>query len=612
MHQLLTLPHHDGSSLYVEPEKPALGEPVALRLRVPADYPLTSAHVRIVRDGEPQFVPAREVHGPGRDRWFEATVIVANPLLHYRWIIGSGPTGYTWLNAAGLHARDVTDAGDFRISTYPSAAPWSENAVVYQIFPDRFARAELETTRVPGWAIPAQWDAPVLLGPREVGRQLYGGNLDGIIEHLDHIVALGATVVYLTPIFPAISNHRYDASTFDRVDPILGGDAALERLASACHARGLRLIGDFTTNHTGVEHEWFVRASTDPSSIERRFYIWSEHAPGGVVCWLDVASLPKLNYDSPELFERLFGEEGPVRKWLRPPYNLDGWRVDVANMTGRYLDTDHYREVACAMRHAVAAENPDALLVAEHCHDLLGDLDGDGWQGAMNYAGVTRPLWTWLRDPAEAPTFLGVPLTVPRLAAQDVVQTMRDFNAEIPWQVLTRSFNLTGSHDTMRVATLTGGDHGLIEAAAVMIFTLPGIPMVTYGDEIGMEGEYGEDGRRPMPWGAPDQWDTATLRTYQELAHLRTSSAALIRGGLRWVWAEGDTLGYLRETDGECLLVAVARRGGQEVLIPAHLLPEGSGCLLFGAGLAMDATEVALAYRPQKPGAAIWKWEVSR
>ena len=118
----------------------------------------------------------------------------------------------------------------------------------------------------PAWAIPQSWDDPVIGRGPETPYQLYGGDLDGIIEHLDHIASLGVNTIYLTPVFPAQSNHRYDAWSFDRVDPVLGGDEALVRLTAAAHARGMRVMGDFTTNHCGDAHEWFRTAIADRSA----------------------------------------------------------------------------------------------------------------------------------------------------------------------------------------------------------------------------------------------------------------------------------------------------------------------------------------------------------
>ncbi|HEX2706054.1 MAG TPA: glycoside hydrolase family 13 protein, partial [Candidatus Lustribacter sp.] len=540
---LLAGPHHDGSALYVSNLAPALGEVVRVRLRVPHDHAPSAVHVRLVVDGEQKFVEARVEHADEIETWWIADLTCHNPVTGYRFLLDGGRAGYAWLNGAGLHRRDVPDASDFRLVAHSDPPPrWARDAVVYQIFPDRFARSAAADSRAaPGWALPAPWDEPVdgRMGP--ASRQLYGGDLDGVGERLDYLVDLGVTVIYLTPFFPAHSNHRYDATTFAAVDPLLGGDEALRRLTDAAHARGIRVMGDFTTNHTGSAHEWFLAARADPRAPERDFYFWEGQE---YVAWLGVKSLPKLNYDSVTLRERLFDDpQGVVRKWLGPDGGLDGWRVDVANMTGRYGAQDHNHEVAALMRDAMVSHAPGSLLVGEHVHDFSVDVPGTGWHGVMNYAGFTKPVWTWLSDPVTAPDFLGSPVIVPRLGGVETVETIRDFTSRVSWQAVTHSFNLVGSHDTTRIRTLVGADPRLVDVAAGLLLTMPGIPMITYGDEIGMAGEWGEDGRRPMPW-EPQDWDARLREVYRSLIGLRRSSAALRHGGLRWVYADHDAIVY--------------------------------------------------------------------
>jgi alpha-glucosidase len=437
---------------------------------------------------------------------------------------------------------------------------------------------------------------------------LYGGDLAGIAEHLDHIADLGVNVVYLTPVFPGRSNHRYDASTFDAVDPVLGGDEALADLVEAIHARGLRILGDFTTNHTGVGHDWFVRAQADPESEERGYYFFDgqEYA-----AWLGVKSLPKLNYDSEALAHRVFDDpDGVVKKWLTGPNGLDGWRVDVANMTGRHGVQDRNAEIARRMRAAMAQVNPDTLVVGEHCHDFSLDAMGDGWHGVMNYAGFTRPLWTWLRHPGHAPDFLGLPVIVPRLSGRAVMETMREFAAIIPWSTLTHSFNLVGSHDTTRVRSLVGDDAGQVDVAAGLLLTMPGIPMITYGDEIGMLGEFGEDGRRPMPWDAPREaplWDERIHDVYRGLIAARTESVALRAGGLRWVYADDDVLIYLREHPEQTALVHIARLAHDPIRLPlAALAGIEGGRAAYGSLVRIEGDEVVLAASGPEVGVTTW------
>lgn len=622
----LDRPHHDGSALYVSTETPRLGDRVTVWLRVPAgathpgQAPYAAAYVRLLHDGEPRFVAAvRDVERSSeRETWWRAELECRNRVTSYRWLLSGGPVGWLWVNGAGVHYRDVPDGANFRIVAADSPLPeWHLDAVVYQIFPDRFARSAAADQRpTPGWAVPAAWTDPVeIRSPSAGSRQFFGGDLDGITEHLDHIAALGFDVVYLTPFFPGRSNHRYDAHTFDEVDPVLGGDEALRRLTDAAHARGIRVLGDFTSNHTGVTHEWFVAARADEQAPERAFYFFD--ADGRYAAWLDVPTLPKLDHGSPELRRRLFDDpRGVVKRWLGPDGGLDGWRIDVANMTGRHRGDDLYHEVARELRAASVAANPQALIVAEHCHDTSTDLTGDGWHGVMNYAGFTRPVWTWLTsaDNPDAPSdFLGQPVRVPRLPGELVADAMLDFTSRIPWSSLVRSFTLLGSHDTSRIRTLVGGDPALVQVAAGLLFTMPGTPMVTYGDEVGMPGRFGEDGRRPMPWPAGDGthgdgWDEGLLTAYGELVALRRGSVALRRGGLRWVYAAADALVYLREAQGEAALVHVARRGHGPVSIDVSDLPGiADSRVVKGGGGVLEAFTLTLTAAGPTVGIRIWQ-----
>lgn len=608
---LLDLPHHDGSNRYVSQPYPRLGDTVDLLVRVPHAADIASVHVRTTPDAEPAFVVARVVQVTDVDTWWQASIAIHNPVTNYRFLLQGGPQAYQWLNGTGLHDRDVPDAADFRLTTFGEPPAWSRDAVVYQIFLDRFARsAAADERETPEWAIPAAWAEPVARTGPGVGRQLYGGDLDGVAEHLDHITELGADVIYLTPFFPGRSNHRYDATTFTSVDPVLGGDAALERLVDQAHQAGMRVLGDFTTNHTGVGHEWFAAARAHPEAPERAFYFFDgeEYA-----AWLGVPSLPKLNYDSPVLYQRIFDDpDGAVRRFLSGPHALDGWRVDVANMTGRHGAADHNADVARAMRLAVEDVRADGLLIGEHCHDFTHDAMGDGWHGVMNYSGFTRPVWTWLRHPGHAPKFLGSPLMVPRLPGGAVMETMREFAALVPWSTFCHSFTLVGSHDTTRVRSLVGDDPRQVDVAAGLLFSMPGIPMVTYGDEIGMLGNFGEDGRRPMPWGHdPDTWDARTFEVYKQLIAVRKNAIALREGGLRWVYAGDDALVFLREHADQVALVHVARLAHEPIRLPRRSLAGSEAAhAAYGGELATVGDDVVL--KTDGPTVGIWTWRPSR
>jgi alpha-glucosidase len=451
------------------------------------------------------------------------------------------------------------------------------DAIVHQVFPDRFARSPgAGERRVPDWAEPSRWTDPIQRRRGSFGAQLYGGDLDGIVAHLDHLARLRADVLYLTPVFPAGSVHRYDATTFERIDPLLGGDEALARLVSAAHARGIRVVGDLTTNHTGSGHEWFTRAQSDPTSPEASYYYFTDH-PADYVGWLGHPTLPKLDWRSEALRDRfLRGPDSVVGRWLRPPADLDGWRIDVANMTGRYRDVDLAHSVAREIRATMAAVRPDGWLVAEHFHDAGPDLAGDGWHGAMNYAWFTRPVWSWLADHRPGALvgghFLGVPTGygVPKLAGPAVVQAMREAAARMPWRSLVAGMNSLDTHDTARFMTVVGEDPDRYEAGLGLLFTLPGAPMVFAGAETGMGGGLGELSRSPIPWDRPGAWDGRVLTLHQKLAELRRGSVALRRGSLRWLAVGNDALAFERESpDGsQRVLVQVARGPHEPISLP--------------------------------------------
>jgi alpha-glucosidase len=567
MRHLHELPHHDGSVTYVPMQEPRLGDVVPVLVRVPTSFGAQGVWLRSVRDGEPLIAEARVDRRDAHAVWWRADLLVGNPTTSYRFLVQSSDGTIGWLNGTGLHARDVTDACDFRVIADPTSPDWPADSVVYQVFPDRFARSAAYDTRdTPDWAVRCRWDDDVEHQGPLVQRQWFGGDLPGIAEHLDHLAALSADVLYLTPIWPGASNHRYDARTFDHVDPVLGGDAGLELLTRAAHERGIRVLGDLTTNHVGATHEWFIAARADAGSVEASYFHFAEH-PDEYTSWLDVPTLPKLDHRNPALRQRLYGSpQSIVARWLRPPYSLDGWRIDVANMTGRHADVDLAHEVARTVRTTMSEAAPRAWLLAEHGHDASGDLMGHGWDGTMAYAAFTRPVWTWLNTPGHGRTYLGVPIEVPTLGGEATAATMREFTASAPWRARERSVNQLGSHDTPRVRTVLGREKQLV--AAAMLATTPGVPMVFAGDEIGLEALDGEHARTPFPWQRRERWDATTFAAYQRLLALRRTHVALRRGGLRWLSITADALTFVRDHAQGSVVVHVARADHEPVSVP--------------------------------------------
>ncbi|MDO8361460.1 MAG: glycoside hydrolase family 13 protein [Actinomycetota bacterium] len=601
----LLAPHHDGSERYVADRAPAIGATVAVFVRVPHAAHAERVFLRSIIDGEPRWAQAVVDRADARETWWRADLTIANPVNRYRFLLEGGAAPYRWVNAAGVIHRDTTDANDFWLTTFDPPPAWLEEAVVYQVFPDRFAPSAMPH-HWPDWAVRSEWADPVAPDWPTSTRQLFGGDLVGLREHLDHITGLGANAIYLTPFFTAESAHRYNANTFDHVDPMLGGDAAMVQLMDAAHRAGVRVIGDLTTNHTGNHHDWFRTAQRDRGSTEAGFYFFEGDDPDDYVGWFGVKTLPKLDHRAAALAERMLVGPGSITgKWLSPPYELDGWRIDVANMTGRYRDIDTNHAVARAMRATMADVRPDGWLVAEHCYDASSDLVGDGWHGTMNYSGFARPVWSWLSEPEPRIGLMGFPSPPPRIGGTDMAGTMTDFMAALPWRSNTASMTLLGSHDTARWRSVAG-DPGRQMAGLGLLMAFPGVPTVYYGDEVGVTGINSDLGRAPMPWN-PTQWDQRTLAGYRSLIGVRRGSSALQRGGLRWVHTGDDCVALLRESADETVLVQVSRAAHEPITLDAQALGLHSPAATLHGDRALEPTNGSVTLTGDGPAVHIWR-----
>ncbi len=552
-------PHHDGSDLYVSNSAPAIGDSVTLKVRVPNDYCFEKAMLRFYHDGEPRIFEMKLSSKNEVESWYQVKVEILNLQNSYRFaFIGHGK--YEWLNARGLFDHDVHSNNDFQIVAIPGNPEWIKSSVFYQIFPDRFARSG-KVNITPDWAYPREWNLLPRGRGKFTGQELYGGDLYGVQEHLDHVTELGANGIYFTPIFPSQSNHRYDATSFDHVDPILGGDKAFQSLIKVAKKNGIRILGDLTSNHCGAGHNWLAKAKKDKKSKERTYFFWDKSIKWGYVGWYGLESLPKLNYASKALRKAVYeGNNSIVKKWISPKFGMAGWRIDVGNMTGVQGAENHHVEVMQGIRQAMQEVNPDTWLVAENGDFIASDLNGLGWQGAMNYQGFMRPFWNWInRNPEITGGFQGLPFAMPKINGKQLVESIQEFNASIPWRSLTASMMLLDSHDTARFRTVVLGDIQAHKTAMTMMLSYPGVPSIFAGDEIGLEGSWGEDARRTINWEDRNDWDTEFFAEVKKLVKLRKTQDALINGGLRWIAVENDYIAYLRESKKQSLLVLVSR-----------------------------------------------------
>lgn len=560
------LPHHDGSPRYTDGGL-ASNKAITVFVLEPKIGVVNECAVRFTRDGDGFVEQGIIDRVDEKGRWWRASIPLAAGSVSYRFELTSARKLY--LNAAGVHTIEPPDVFDFHLDLNDRCTWLTPGDIIYQIFIDRFARAAVsECEGLSSWDAPveSEWPANV--------QQFYGGDLLGIAERIPYLRALGVTTIMLTPFFPSPESHRYAASDFRVVDPLLGGDEALVHLVRALHDEGMRCIGDLTLNHCGAAHSWFRLAKEDRDSAEASifaFFNW----PDGVATYHGVASLPRFTYGSEETFGRMVdGPHAVARHWLRPPFNLDGWRLDVAGSIGRIDDEDNNVEVRRRLRSAVRQERSDAALIGEIPRDPAADLGADGWPGALLDAGFASPVRRWLSDP-------------PAYGGRDLVAALSTYAAQLSWQALSHSASFIGSHDYGRIASMVDDDTQL-RAAFGLLLTLVSAPVIFAGDEVGLRGSNADLARQPICWernGLAPMGDHDLLRLVGELITLRTEQEPLHNGGLRWLCATDDALLYERATAHERIVCFVARRD-TELIVPGDL-GETQEALLDAASCAM-------------------------
>lgn len=428
------------------------------------------------------------------------------------------------------------------------APEWAKNQIWYSIFPSRFNR-HMDALNEPGltsWGDTANLD----------NHKRYGGTLKGITEKLDYLKEVGFTAIYLTPIFQAGSQHKYDTVDYTTVDPEFGTNDDLVDLVKEAHQRDMKVVLDAVFNHTSVYHPWFqdVIAHGTQSKYFDCYYIRDANKPILPVALetLKTASyaelkaamkdhelnylafgftpfMPKINCDHPFVKEAFLDV---TRHWMETA-QIDGWRLDVSNEVSHAFWRD--------FRRVVKAINPEAIIIGENWDNSNPWLSGDQYDAVMNY-GLLFPLWQ---------TF-GRVEGMPRYDAQAFVDAINQLIVTYPKNVADVMYNLVDSHDTSRLLSLTGGNMDAFKQATLFLFAYPGSPSVFYGDEVGVDGGHDPDNRKPMPW---DDFNEPLLTWFKWLIHFRQSEPAfhspdlqlkargslieMIRGDLTIIWNLG-------------------------------------------------------------------------
>ena len=618
----------DGTSDYVIPAEPGIHEKVRLRFRTARD---DAQEVCLISGGETlqmQKMSSGEVFD-----YYETEVQLTDTMFVYYFRIKSESEELCY-HRCGVSEHPV-EYYNFRIMPGFSTPAWAKGAVMYQIFVDRFCNGDPSNDvedgeyvyigepvcKVKDWnEFPAAMDI----------RRFHGGDLQGVLDKLDYLEELGVEVIYFNPLFVSPSNHKYDIQDYDYIDPHYGviiedgGEVLSEgekdntratkyqkrtgdirnleasnrlfaKLVEEMHARGMRVILDGVFNHCGSFNKWMDReriyepqpeyekgAYVSAQSPYRDFFHFFDEREEAWPYnknydgWWGHDTLPKLNYeDSPTLEEYILNIG---KKWVSPPYNADGWRLDVAADLGYSNEYNHiFWE---NFRKAVKSANPQALILAEHYGDPGEWLQGDEWDSVMNYDAFMEPL-TWFltgmeKHSDERRTDLWG-------NADNFVNTMNHFMASMLTPSLQVAMNELSNHDHSRFLTRTNHIVGRVaqlgskaaeeginlavmrEAVAVQM-TWVGAPTVYYGDEAGVCGFTDPDSRRTYPWGRENR---ELVEFHKEMIRIHKREKPLRTGSLKMLSWSSNVLAYARFQEGEQIIVVLNNsKELKEVTIP--------------------------------------------
>ncbi len=526
-------------------------------------------------------------------------------------------TGLYWYNFEvqtedGLLRIGKGDANCAVIAEHPAAwqqtvydrafeAPeWIYGGIYYHVFVDRFHKSGRPRIRMEGKTNRHDWGGMPEWKPKKLkvlNNDFFGGDLEGIRQKLPYLAGLHVTCLYLSPVFEAYSNHKYDTGDYEKIDPMFGTEDDFRALCESAAEYGIRVICDGVFAHTGSDSKYFDKyghydgdgAYENPDSPYRSWYYF--HEDGTYDCWWNFRTLPKLNKHDPSYIEYITGENGVVRKWLRA--GASGWRLDVADeLPNDFLD---------ALVRAAKTEKSDSLIVGEVWEDASNKI---AYEERKNYFEGNR-----LDAVMNYPFKNGIVDFVRHGNAEGLAQTVESIVENYPPEVLHSLMNVLGTHDSVRIITaLAGVELGAdpprdmqaqirmndsewalgirrLKTASLIQMTLPGVPCIYYGDEAGTEGYKDPFNRTCYPWGHENR---QLLDWYRKVTEIRSSHDVYRCGGYRTLMA-GDGFYAFERHSGEDrpdeAMITAANCGEHE----HHLPLEGQWTDLL-TGLTYDGT----------------------
>lgn len=462
---------------------------------------------------------------------------------------------------------------EFQLTAYDESyvvPDWVYGSVIYQIFPDRFCRAE-EKKMIESYKVLHQnWLETPVYEPDKNGKivnnDFFGGDIKGIISKIEYLSQIGVSIIYLNPIFRAFSNHRYDTGDYMQIDPLLGSEKDLINLINIADSYGIKIVLDGVFNHTGDDSLYFNKYGRYDSlgayqSKQSKYFNWYNFIeyPNKYDAWWGIETLPAINEHNQEYVNFITGDDGVLEHYTK--LGIGGWRLDVVDE----LPTEFVRKI----RTAIKRINKDALIIGEVWEDVSNKIaygvrreyfQGFELDSAMNY-----PLKEAIIDFVKNGNSL-------RLS-----RTIKEQIDHYPHKSLHAMMNLLSTHDTMRLITVLGGENpcgmtkkqmaeysipndkinyakNALKSAALLQFTLCGVPSIYYGDEIGMQGYADPLNRRTYPWGNEDK---ELLEWYKFLGALRQNYSAFKTGSFNEVYCSHGVYIYSRQDDFSEVLIAV-------------------------------------------------------